>query len=77
MAEEFVTGCAVFLRDGTSRVKALHRGAKEDCERVQDLIPAVAVDCDAIDARTFVWPAEQWDELIHRGAQGKKGDEHD
>lgn len=73
MPEEFVTGCAVFLRDGTSRVQALHRGSREDCERTQDLVPAVAVDCDATDARTFVWPAQKWDDFI-RGAHGKKGD---
>lgn len=64
MAEEFVTGCAVFLKDGTSRVQCLHRGTKEDCERMMDLTPAVAVDEPAADARVFVWPAQEWDEFI-------------
>lgn len=66
MAEEFVMACAVFMRDGTARVEVLHRGPKEDCERMQDLIPAVVADADAQDAQTFVWPATKFDEFSHR-----------
>lgn len=76
MAEEFVTGCAVFLKDGTSRVMALHRGTKEDCDRMMDLTPAVAVDENATDARVFVWPAQEWDEFIaHAKARAACGGE--
>jgi hypothetical protein len=62
-AEEYVLGCALFLQDGTSRARILHRGSKEECERAQALVPGVIVVPGEYitEARTFIWPASQWD----------------
>ena len=70
---EFVTGLALFLRNGRSKVQMLHRGTKEDCERMQDLVPAVAVSLEdqVEEARVFMRPAQQWDEFVTRASESE------
>src|ERR1700739_3612395 len=75
VTDEYVTGCALFLRNGCSRAQILHRGTREECERVQDLVPGVAVngDEDVIEAKTFIWPAAKWDEFEARVIAANNG----
>ena len=44
--------------------QVLHRGDREECERVVDLIPAVSVSTDERpEAFMHVMPADEWDAL--------------
>lgn len=63
--DEWVAGYAIKFTDGTTEGNLLHKGSKESCERVRDMVPAISYSgpLKFESAHTFVMPIADWEVL--------------
>lgn len=62
---KYVCASIIDLADGSSVGQLLHKGTKEECDRVMSKLPAVAWNgkVPAVEARLIVVTEEEWEEI--------------
>ena len=65
---EFICASVIRFADGTAEAMLLHRGDQESCQKVAQMLPAVAYGGPkkCVGAETIVMDADQWDRMEAR-----------
>lgn len=73
---EYVCGSLLVFDDQSAQGMILHRGGRESCDKVADMIPAVSYNGEKriAESRLLIMPEEEWNSMWEQPNQARESD---